>query len=515
MACASHPHWGSLVGVCTSSSDVERLSLHTSSEADGIQALRKISRLSSESYDRVQTELGRQIDMPTLQAALLLARDPKTVSHLADPPVLKACVRLMKSVEESNPTEITPFSHEYGFLCFRLFVAVFNVCFLKRWDKLEEALPLCDRDPELAAHTFTSWSAPANLLQPALLPLSDVSILFDLIWNDRKQFLLSHIPFTPESTGLSGLIFLFSRYVANERTNKKQLQHKLYEIALRYVLIADPGQRRATIDVIDANKCADDWFVTPKHIDADDSRFILCAYLRTMTLYKDIYTTLHPPVMLRLVALSVDDSSQDMLPEVVRWTIEYGWRRFLSLDDEEDNFEMFIHLFVSSLSFLLLPPLDNEVRLVPSTQSKIIDTMHKGGLLDWVARALIRLRPPSSLAESEENGDNDVSANTCPSGGKSTDYSPRCRLAYLRFIESITSIVHMPGSGWLRTWGSNPRLTSTRAHTVTTGKLSVVRGLGLAVAGVFTLGIAMTVASEWTGNSSIPIHITDTCTTPA
>ncbi|CAE6455902.1 unnamed protein product [Rhizoctonia solani] len=306
-------------------------------------------------------------------------------------------------------------------------------------------------------------------------------------------------------------------------TNKKQLQHKLYEIVLRYALIADPGQRRATIDVIDAKKCADDWFVTPKHIDADDSRFILCAYLRTMTLYKGVYETFHPPVMLRLVALSVGESSQDMLPEVVRWTIEYGWRRFLSLDEEEDNFEMFIHLFVGSLSFLLLPPLDHEVRLVPSTQSKIIDMMRKGGLLDWVARALIRLRPPSSLAESEENGDvlksiilfNDVSANTCPSGGKSTDYSPRCRLGYPRSIKSTTSIAHMPGSGWLKIWDSNPRLTSTRAHTVSMGKLSVVRGLGLAVPGVFTLGTAMTFASEWTGDSFIAIHITHTCTTPA
>ncbi|CAE6477875.1 unnamed protein product [Rhizoctonia solani] len=433
MAYPPHPRWGCSVEARALVSDLERADLNPALEHAGIQALQKISRLSSESYTLVQTDLGKEINITILQAAFLLARGPRTIHHLANPPVLKSCIRLMKTVEGLPPTEITPFSHEYGYLCFKLFIVVLNVCLLERWDKLEEVLTLC-KDKELAVHVYISdmvafivgkqfealksgegcdwvlgWSASANgRRQPTLLPLSDISTLFNLIWDDRKKFLLSQAPFTRKVTGLSGLMFVFSRYIAHERKKNlewKLLQGKLYEIALRYALVADARQRRATVDVIDANKCTGDWYNTPKHIDTEDSRLILGAYIQTLTRDEEIHETLHPPVLLRLVALSVNDSTQELLPEVVRWTIEYGWRMFLSLDDEEDNFEMFIKFFMSAFSYLLSPPLHPPVRLIPLTQTKVIEVMRKKGLLDWIARALIQLRPGTTYAESEANGD--------------------------------------------------------------------------------------------------------------
>ncbi|KAG8738291.1 hypothetical protein FRC10_007067 [Ceratobasidium sp. 414] len=112
------------------------------------------------------------------------------------------------------------------------------------------------------------------------------------------------------------LIDIFS--YPNNDPDWEKLKAMVYELALRYMLVADKYQREATLRVVDTNKIVDTWTETPKHADAQDSRLIMTAFIHTLSGdNKGILLTRDPYIMLRLVALATDADTQDLLPEVV------------------------------------------------------------------------------------------------------------------------------------------------------------------------------------------------------
>ncbi|KAG8713256.1 hypothetical protein FRC08_013499 [Ceratobasidium sp. 394] len=135
-----HTRWGRIIGSYVVSSDMDRLDLSVDSELAGLQAMQEISQLAAEAP-------REKSYVYAIESALLLARDPATIRHLTNPPVISGCIRLMKTTAHIA----SPFAHEYGYLCFKLLVATLNICLLERWSKVEEALTLCDEFPTTAA----------------------------------------------------------------------------------------------------------------------------------------------------------------------------------------------------------------------------------------------------------------------------------------------------------------------------------------------------------------------------
>ncbi|KAG9080692.1 hypothetical protein FRC06_006253, partial [Ceratobasidium sp. 370] len=187
--------------------------------------------------------------------------------------------------------------------------------------------------------------------------------------------------------------------LSHNNPNRETLKARVYELALRYLLVADKYQREATLRVVDANRIVDTWTTTPKHVDAQDSRLIMTAFIHSLSGEdKRLFLTRDPYIMLRLVPLATDADTQDLLPEVIRLTIEYGWSMLLDLEDDDDV-EAFIQCLFGSMYGLIRPMHNRPYTLTPLTRSQIMDVMHDNEFLDLTARAIIRLKPAKSPSE--------------------------------------------------------------------------------------------------------------------
>ncbi|KAG8713779.1 hypothetical protein FRC08_012815 [Ceratobasidium sp. 394] len=428
-----HPLWGRVVGSYLVPSDLEQLTLSVDSELAGLQAMQKISQLGTEVPEVKSTN---DIHISTLESALLLFRDPATIRHLANPPVISGCIRLMKAIIGKPSNRVaSPLAYEYGYLCFKLLVAALNMCLLERWSKVEETLVLSGRFLGAAAHIpfwlalarevdsqfdvlktggdcdwVLGWSASTQpLRQTPLLLRPDILALLDLLWDGRKHFFLALVPYTPPSFGLSGLLFLLSRFVSRERYSHNNpeweiLKTRVYELALRYLLVADEYQREATLRVVHATTITFDmWIKTPKHIDTEDSRSIMAAFINTLSGDDEgLLLTETPHIMLRLVSLATDAATQELLPEVIRLTIEYDWSGLLNMSNQY-SIEAFVWCLFGSMYGLIRPLHVRPYALTVWVRSQIINIMHKHDFLDLTARAIISLKPAKSSSEAELN----------------------------------------------------------------------------------------------------------------
>ncbi|CAE6452577.1 unnamed protein product [Rhizoctonia solani] len=211
-------------------------------ELQGLQALHEISQLAIETHTPVKLEVKEVISMHTLHAALGLAFHPETIRHLGNPPVMSGCIRLMRSILDQKGGE-SPFDSEYGYSCFQLLVTTLDICLLERWDRLDGVLATNNNVSNFATHTtvgnatasevinqfriwkdgrdcdrILGWSTLTSRWKTPLLLGSEVSIVPELLWNGRKQFLRALVKDGPAACGLSGLFFLLWRYVARERS---------------------------------------------------------------------------------------------------------------------------------------------------------------------------------------------------------------------------------------------------------------------------------------------------------
>ncbi|CAE6450613.1 unnamed protein product [Rhizoctonia solani] len=361
MITSSHPRWGRGIGTFTSPTHRNRLTLSVDLELTGLQAMGQISRLATDGHLPASINTETEIGICTLESALLLSSDPMTIRHLANPPVISGCVRLMKTVIDQRQGTVSPFSYEYGFLCFNLLVLCLNVCLLERWDQLAQPLEMGSHTPYAVAHVWTSievsyavidqfnllkdgwdcdwvlgWSTSGGYpRQTLLLPQSDIASILRMLWDDRKLFFKFLTLHTLDVPGLSGLLFVFSRYVTQVCNSEPDrdgdiLKTSVYELALRYHLVADAYQGEANLKIIYTN-IVDyaTWIQTPKHIDEEDSSLIMTTFIKRVDNNDGSDTSLlvghHPTVLAQLVPFAIDVHSHDLLPEVLRCSIKSGW----------------------------------------------------------------------------------------------------------------------------------------------------------------------------------------------
>ncbi|KDN34801.1 hypothetical protein RSAG8_12136, partial [Rhizoctonia solani AG-8 WAC10335] len=436
MPTPSHPRWGRLIGSYPLS-DVNESTLSVDSEVAGLRAMKEISGLATEAQAPSQTDLEQHsnIKISILQLALRLSQDPMKIHHLADPPVVSGCIRLMKVIIGRTPGVASPFSYEFGYLCFRLLVVTLNACLLDRWGRLDDALARREQLPRAAAHVLISIEASSavhkqfeNLVNGGDCdPVLEIETLLGILWDDRKLFLRALMLDAPIASGLSGLLFLFARRVAQESDSKENpspLRKMLYELALRYYLVQDDSQFGPTLNVISSNPCYGDWIYKAKHVDANDSRWIMTAFINRLSRRSDPE---HPTMedasmMLRYVPLATDAQTQDLLPEVVKLVIEHGWLVLLARDNND------------------------EIRLL----TRIIDAIRKGDLLDWMAFAMYKLDPtPAAFGERSVqamSGFFGTLAKTVPRSELERafqDYSPDWRKFY-RHLKATGSSINIP-----------------------------------------------------------------------
>ncbi|CAE6487741.1 unnamed protein product [Rhizoctonia solani] len=381
-----------------------------------------VHHLAAEGNPSSQLSLTTEIDIPALASALRLSLDRSTIKYLASPRLIAGCLRVLKITSELRPRPISPFSHEIDRTCFRLLVVALNICLLDRWNKLdsllevpgpmthgqsayaavESAVPrevLCQLDVASSGGDCDwvfGWSTSAHHSNLALLlSQSDVSYLLNLLWDDRKYWLQAMISFA--NPALSGLMFLFSRYVAFERDSQHNprweiIRDRAWELTLRYTLVAEKDQLFATCDTADTYTS---YNRRPMQVDAGDSRTIMSAFIKRLSFGYDVdMVSRHDlTVMLRFIPHIVDESCQDLLPELIRQTIRHGWMVTLSEEEKSIGGSKKLDQFVWLQLSALLPALVGSYSLNLTTKLKIFDVLQTEDLLDWIARIIIQLKP--------------------------------------------------------------------------------------------------------------------------
>ncbi|CAE6452498.1 unnamed protein product [Rhizoctonia solani] len=361
MSSILHSSWGRATGSYRPSPDLYRSVLSVDAELAGLQAIQTVSELATEAQIVTPNTLGNGISVSMLESALSLALDPATVRHLGNPPFISGCIQLMKTMVRPHSAIASPFSYEYGYLCFKLLVTALNVCLLERWKELDKALTGIDNYSQKSAQATISakiasvvlgqlmnlyiggdcdsvlgWFTPASKLrQSSLISQSDVSTLFDLLWADRKLLLQALCDTSPEPVN--------SNRVLENCSNSACLSSR-YDI-----IWSHKSTSEAMALIIGSNQCSRKWNDTPKHVDSEDSRTIMSAYI------KQISDDRHPLAVARdpsiapsFVPLAMDAQTQDLLPKVMECTIKYAW--FALLDEEEaDKLEALVDIICGSL----------------------------------------------------------------------------------------------------------------------------------------------------------------------
>ncbi|KAH7332698.1 hypothetical protein B0J17DRAFT_709706 [Rhizoctonia solani] len=157
-------------------------------------------------------------------------------------------------------------------------------------------------------------------------------------------------------------------------------------------------------------------------------------------------------MMVRFVPLATDASTQDLLPDVVKHSIEYG-RLLLLAQNDKDEIRLIVHT---------LPALNGPYRLDSSTKDRIIDTIRTGDLLNWVAVGMYKLDPsPAAFGERSMQAMGSFFGALAKIVSRSRlegafqDYAPDWRKFY-RHLKATGSSVNVPCQNYynacLQTW---------------------------------------------------------------
>ncbi|CAE6409245.1 unnamed protein product, partial [Rhizoctonia solani] len=355
--------------------NMQRFEVPLEEELMGIRVLTSIQSIS-ESFSLEQLnsdrDAGYEVIEPVLHVVLSFALDPATIIHLSEPRIVSGCMKLLKMIKNRRGT-IFPTSSENGWLCFKLLVIALDLCLVKRYSKLEETMALLKQrfNTRTPPHIMVSarlthelyaefdamqagkdcdwvfgWStSPGKPRQTLLLSEPETLDLMSMIWEDRKLYLHA-IHSCVVRPGFCGLMFLFFRCLVRMRlqpsANLKILESRFYELAVRYLLVTGKYQSVIIQNMCDveAKSFLSIGARAPRHVDAEDSRLILTAFIQRLTTgdNPELLRGREPGTMLRLVVFAIDTGAQSLIPRVIQCIVEYGWSLLSRIEGELGKF---------------------------------------------------------------------------------------------------------------------------------------------------------------------------------
>ncbi|CAE6436810.1 unnamed protein product [Rhizoctonia solani] len=186
----------------------------------------RIGELSHRIFTSNTEDVAQQITVETLGAILKMAEDVETYQYFMTQRLIGGCIALMQRIKVSGKP--SPFSYEYGYLCFRIILFSLGTYLVYRSGKYR----LMQQDMTKSAdiefpRVFSKYVAQAvdeefqasrqsldcdSILgwgssdDPPLTSREQVGALVEMLWNDRANLLKALTSsYTP---GLSGLSFL-------------------------------------------------------------------------------------------------------------------------------------------------------------------------------------------------------------------------------------------------------------------------------------------------------------------
>ncbi|EUC59848.1 hypothetical protein RSOL_326460 [Rhizoctonia solani AG-3 Rhs1AP] len=373
-------------------------------------------------------DMSNQVSVSTLRSLHRMPYKPETYVHMANPPLISGCIKLMASIRGSGKP--SPFSYELGYLSFRLVEICLGACLLDNHRVLafKTRSPLCKPNlvppvvEELSTHAggggresyncVLGWSfCPdhATADYPLIISLSDTRLLMELLYSDRKLFLEAMRATHAIAGNLSALVFLFWRYVNYQRLLQGQLLSKklripMLEIFYRCWVVSSTDQHAAFSHMYLCDKDQwPPWNELLHKVDPEDSRELVRAFTGHFVAankftFSDPITVsvLDIPNALYFLAYRIVPESEDLVGAFVETMIQRLW---CAIADREESNELLIDSISTSLVWLrtILQQFHNTWETNTMPLSNIVLAMVNSELLPLVGRAMLLLEPFQSL----------------------------------------------------------------------------------------------------------------------
>lgn len=430
--------WGRPLNLYAISYDVaaakKRETLDSRTATEARDAINRICQLGAQVHQVNHNGETDEITLAMLEAVLKLALSPQTFRNFASPPLISGCIKLMALVKVSG--KISPFSYEYGYLCFRIIAIALSVSLIERIQLLDMMTDEMMDDPEtelLVTLTRYASAALASVLeatederdsdwllgwiksphhpqQPFLVQRADTSSLLHVIWEDRKAFLKALV--STYLPGLSPVLFILWRYVSVECTLKnhpspKLLAAPLCEILWRYMFVATTNQSPVLIHInngLNATNLSEAWESSPKISDLEDSRTMLKAFIARLSAVDSLsYRPLAGaaiPIFMKFVTPVIQPGTEDLVPSLLELALHRFWALLIGRQKEKIPLPYSIgaalHYIGQIFESLRQTFHSNQRALV-----RVLETMFRNDILDLIGRAIFLLKPSRDESSTE------------------------------------------------------------------------------------------------------------------
>ncbi|CAE6480817.1 unnamed protein product [Rhizoctonia solani] len=360
MSWRRHPQWGRPLAEYISSftEDASKGRFYQSEfEPIALEAIEQVCQLAGDGSNISMRDV-EQISVATLDTILVLSRSPLYLRHFESPSLISGCIKLMASVQvNGNPS---PFSYEYGYLCFRIIALAVGVCLLSRRYELAEAISEMIADKETALLDIFSchvsqlvaeeteeaygrgpvcdwilgWiKSPDQPQQPPLASRADIMNLLIILEGDRKRFLKAiSSTVTP---GLSGIMFIIWRHVhakcvSKNHSRPESLVVPFSELLWRCMLAATTDEVTPLMYMFnDMEVVSELWDKHSKRYDEEDSVSILNTYIMRLAptnprRYSRL-TSVEMTSLLRFIKWTVEPGCEDLFAQVFGMTLDRTW----------------------------------------------------------------------------------------------------------------------------------------------------------------------------------------------
>ncbi|KDN33686.1 hypothetical protein RSAG8_13224, partial [Rhizoctonia solani AG-8 WAC10335] len=318
--------------------------LHT----DGTKAVDKICALGESSRDPDWNNAANRIVLPLLQSLVDYTVFPCSLHKLGNPLVVRGCIKLLKSITRFGRP--SPFSYEYGHLCFRILLIAFDYCVLKLSEHhgdwvteatqpknqllkgglapmlskaVSELIDECIVDGDEGGYSRFIASLPwTDSYTGPLVKPGDIRLLTQLLDEDRKHFLI----FLRSNYSLRLSALLYTMFQVMHRTPPTTANRPFVQAFSRHQYVIDISKEYES---------------TGQRLDTEDSKLVLRAYTDRLTLLSDS-SPLHPRAtsplaaeLLQYASPLVSDGCETLIPAVVGATM-----RCISDDLKGNNSEV-------------------------------------------------------------------------------------------------------------------------------------------------------------------------------
>ncbi|CUA76301.1 hypothetical protein RSOLAG22IIIB_12182 [Rhizoctonia solani] len=367
MSDSTHPHWGRIIDdydgtyVYDPKTAREKVS-HSQREMNafhtiGAEAINRLHVLGESSADPDWNDPSSCVTLSMFKSLVAYTAFPCLLLKLADPFVIRGCIKLLKSITRFGRP--SPFSYEYGYLCFRILLLVLDYCFsfvtcehetwLRNAIKPKNQLLKGGYAPMLSSAVSelidkymvgNSGDYYKHFLKPLpwtdwyttpLIHPQDIRTLTEIIDQDRKHFLI--FSRSNYSLRLSALLFTTLQVMHHTPPTPEHdpFVQGFLRVYTRNLLIA-PGspcgwgwQHDYVTQVAREHKS------TGQPLDAEDSKLVIRAYTDRLTILSDS-SPLHPQATPHLAAellqyvLPLVGDDCDSLVSLIRVTIKCMWK---------------------------------------------------------------------------------------------------------------------------------------------------------------------------------------------